>query len=1203
MLLKNSNLYAERIYAEHPLGLWPLDDDISFLQLFSDNQQDLLNGSLWGYTNLNTENPELYDFIPITSSPQSRFSLSSSPSLLTEIASVFSVSSSSSFSSDKETACFSAHVYQESIFISYFEIGISYDGQEYKTEHSFGSEIGWKKLSHTFNIPENKNISFFIKVKFSEASFATEADYKFQINGVSLGQWSEQYNSTSRGFNDLSVPNEISHIINASSSYTCLVADSYGLNDSYNGYYLLKDKEIYARNSGIPLVYGSKNSTKILEAEDNNPSIILPGIGFLNESGKYNSYTLEAWIRLDNLSASPVKIIGPVFSDDGLYVEEGFISIRVGGKYIKSYFVGKWYRPMLVHFKYSEEYVYLYINGEEVISQAIEIDKVSLAENEVNGSSQDWIGVYGNDLINPFEIDCISIIPYSLPLEMAKRRFVYGQGVEDVEVSTSVFSSRKILFDYSNSVYASNIIYPDMNRWKDAFSTNLNTNSSFLSAPNYELPFFQSNNSLITYDIWKEANKEENINYPDNFKYFKIKPSTEIDPESYKTSLFFNNINVIDDRLRSVFGVFKSDLSVETQQPIFVFGSNSSVESLRVVLDPDLIKIDGGNSSTEVFDDQIDYGQFDEISFSGTDDFGSSAITEDNDGFILKYIYKSYTGQETTIYQELIDKSEYFVAGIDIREIQTRYNSIIGNFFSSTENISFTVGQYESYEFLGNIYGVHFNNDFFFEKDIAQYFENGTMIQEESSNQVSLELLDYTANYSLIPLADQNIFNLDVGVSGYWEDIQPLSYFGKYIDMSDGSKKYDLDMIQFNIDSPNSYENNSSVKSYITLKDFSNANTKQYSDYNNIEELGDNKVIDFNYQTYNNTKYEVANKTIVMTPRENFERYYLGIHLEIKVRGINQKSFILRRVELSSMSFNDSSPTKIGSRNSEFIYPFSREKYLFNYKEKNPITIYKDSSPYLYLTDDSGIHVNEYDTSYTRGVFIPINKNKVNEYNLGSFQAWIRYQENIFDDGIKKIMSVKIPESSIEFYLFPEIDGKRATVKSYDYRTGKELKNVVYFQDGKKIDYPVIYPKRWTAIAMSFLDTLNFSNYTGRIELYDKILFNNITTYTYSTSISNISKTVFGKWFQVISSELESGVNNSWDTWSRPEGQINRNTWKDSSSTTQENQFTINGEQIYNSQIGLSVSVTDDTSRLSLYSNGADVLTEVIWKTIEKSPV
>jgi hypothetical protein len=96
---------------------------------------------------------------------------------------------------------------------------------------------------------------------------------------------------------------------------------------------------------------------------------------------------------------------------------------------------------------------------------------------------------------------------------------------------------------------------------------------------------------------------------------------------------------------------------------------------------------------------------------------------------------------------------------------------------------------------------------------------------------------------------------------------------------------------------------------------------------------------------------------------------------------------------------------------------------------------------------------------------------------------------------------------------------------------------------------------------------------------------------------------VFGKWFQVISSELESGVNNSWDTWSRPEGQINRNTWRDSSATTQENQFTINGEQIYNSQIGLSVSVTDDTSRLSLYSNGADVLTEVIWKTIEKSPV
>ena len=718
MLLKNSNLYSERIYSEHPLGLWSLDDNISFLQLFSENEQNLLDETLWSYSNLNSELSELYDFVPIDGSPQSRFSLSSSPSILTEISSIFSISSSSNFSTDKKTACFSAHIYQTSIFISYFKIGISYAGKTYETEYSFGSEIGWHKISHTFDIPENENINFFIKTKFSESSFATEQDYKFQINGVSLGQWSEQYNSTSIGFTDISLPNELSNVVNSSSSYTCLVADSYGLDNSLNGYYLIKNKEIYSANSGLPMVYGSKNSTKILVAEDNNPSIIIPGCGFLNESGKYNSYTLEAWIRLDNVSLDPIKIIGPVFSDDGIYVEEGFISIRVGEKYIKSYFVGKWYRPMLVHFKYSENYIYLYVNGEEVISEAIDVSKIYLPENELDGLSQDWIGIYGNDLIDPFEIDCISIIPYSLPIEMAKRRFVYGQGVEEVEISTSAFSSKKILFDYSNAEYASNMIYPDMNKWKDAFSTNLNTNSSFLSPPNYDLPIFQSNNSLINYDFWKERNKEENINSPDNFKYFKIKPFSQIDSSTYDTSLFFKNINVIDDRLRSITGVFKSDESIEKQQPIFLFNNNSSLESLRVVLDPDLIVVDGGDSSGNFIENEINYGNFNTEIFLGTDDFGSSENVNDTENFILKYIYKSYTGQETIIHQEVIKKFEYFNVGIDLKELQTKYNSIIGNFFSSTENISLTIGKYEEYEFLGRIYLIHFNNDFFFEKII-----------------------------------------------------------------------------------------------------------------------------------------------------------------------------------------------------------------------------------------------------------------------------------------------------------------------------------------------------------------------------------------------------------------------------------------------------------------------------------------------------
>ena len=44
-MITNSNLYAERVFSEHPLALWPLDEEISFLKHLSDAQQNLSDGS------------------------------------------------------------------------------------------------------------------------------------------------------------------------------------------------------------------------------------------------------------------------------------------------------------------------------------------------------------------------------------------------------------------------------------------------------------------------------------------------------------------------------------------------------------------------------------------------------------------------------------------------------------------------------------------------------------------------------------------------------------------------------------------------------------------------------------------------------------------------------------------------------------------------------------------------------------------------------------------------------------------------------------------------------------------------------------------------------------------------------------------------------------------------------------------------------
>lgn len=1247
MAIKNSNLYAEKIFAEHPLALWTLDDDISFLQLFSDSQQDFFNENFWLYENLNKEIVEEYSITPISNSPQARFSAASSGVFTSKIQSVFTLSSSSFFSDEKTTACFSAHVYQPSIYISGFEIGIEYDEDEEYSSYAFGTNIEWHKLSHTFEIPNNKNINFFIRIFFLDDEFASMSDFEFQTNGVSLGQWSEQYNSSSKGFNDVAIPLEIQHVVSSSSFYTSTIADAYGLDNSLNGYYLIKNKQIYAENSGLPLAFGSQNSTKITKAPDNNPSIILPGMGFLNESGRYNSYTLEAWIRLDNLSADKIKIIGPILSQDGIYVEEGYLSIRVGGIFIKSYFVGKWYRPMLVHFKYNESYVSVYINGEEVIFENINSESINFPPYDVDGKVQDWIGIYGNDLVNPFEIDCVSILPYDLPLEMAKRRFVYGQGVGEIEFSNPIYKAETILFDYPTSEYASNFIYPDMNRWKDALVINLDTSSSYITPIDYDLPLFQSRSQSL-YDYWLEGNMLENINNPDNFDYFMIKPTSSsaiIEP-----ALFYESINITNEPTHSISGVFKSNDLVELQQPLMIFNNKSTYESLRIILDPDYLIVDGGNSQTSQFDDENDYGLAETIVFFGTDDFGDSSNQPDEEIFLLKYIYTDYDGAETLLHQEVVSRNNYFNVGINFVDFQNEHYESMGNFFSSPENISLTIGKYENDNFLGRIYCIHFSNSFTYEKDLSTFFLNGVVKQITETVPVYEYLIEHTSTYSLIPFAEQDNFLLDIGVSGYWEDMQPLSYFGKYVYDENDEKYYDLDLLQINIDAPKNFipdasQNNyilnydalqlgyaqyndmqsegsyldlqgidvdyslnrieTSVQSFVTFKHFSDAINKQYSSFTNLEPIPSSLIIEFKGNEYENTKYEFNDKAVIIPPEEDFQNYYLGLHVEIKVRGIKNKRFLIRRLEIASLAFNDNSPTEIGSKYSEHVSLFTRVGENFNYKLPNPVTIYKDTSPFLYLTDDSGMMCNPFDVSAsaTRGFYSNINKNEDASYIFGALQSWIRFPYSSIGNDNIPVMSIKQENKSIDFYIEPEVGGQRGFIYAYDSSTGLRKNDIVYFQDGQVVDSLVIYPMRWTSINSSFLDPLLFDNFNGRVEFYEGILFNNISKFIYSNNAVNTFKQIFSRWYQVFYNQSNLPEVNTWGEIETPLEATGSNTWRQSTASLQANQYTINGQQIYNNQTGLSVSVTDDTSRLNIYSNGSDILTEVVWKTLEKSPV
>jgi hypothetical protein len=126
-----------------------------------------------------------------------------------------------------------------------------------------------------------------------------------------------------------------------SAGISIVTADSYGISESYNGYYIIDNKKMLATNSNLPMVFGSSNITNIRPpVSPGMPSIVIPGKGFLNSTGKYLEMTAEFWLRVYTQSTNPIRIFGPINSEDGLYVEEEFLTLRIG-KYTKSYFIGK----------------------------------------------------------------------------------------------------------------------------------------------------------------------------------------------------------------------------------------------------------------------------------------------------------------------------------------------------------------------------------------------------------------------------------------------------------------------------------------------------------------------------------------------------------------------------------------------------------------------------------------------------------------------------------------------------------------------------------------------------------------------------------------------------------------------------------------------------------------------------------------------
>jgi hypothetical protein len=1123
-----SNLYVERASSEHPLALWSLNEENDYFSIISDeerkvylfNQWEIVEGEATPYPSdalLNT---------PFINSDTTKFEAFAPDD---ETGSFFAKAKfdfTPRLASGFESLSFGFFAYVDSARIETVSFGYTYldfENNEQEVVSTFPINVQgvWEQFLDTFVMPPSdaQNAKFIIR--FTTRTGGVEGDYNVYLNGITAGHWAEDFMSTSFGVVPSSMPIDIA----LPSTLQVSPAFPYGGSGDV-AYYISSENKLRSKNFGIPLVYGSSEVTKIYPNNVGGvdyPSLIFPGYGFLNQRGKNNDYTVEMWLRINSATSLTKKIFGPIASEDGLYVDGAFLTLRIGKAY-GSHFVGEWYRPMLIHIRVVKGTAVVVINGEEVISLDVADALENLPEETLDEKNQDWLGVYAYQDIPLIDMDSFSIYPYGIPTQVSKRRFVWGQAVPPPEQTNSAVNAVTAFNDYAFANYAANYNYPDFANWRQAFFSNVDADARALKMPQYQLPAFRLVDRTVQ-DLFNELQAIEPTSDSDdqlNRKYFTL--GLDESPEEH---IYFEDLKILNDRLSTVYGVFKTD-GLDENKP--------------------LIKITNKNSKDNFL-----------ISINGTE---------------ITYL-SDINNIKTVIATKTVAVNKKFTVGINLKNISNKEIFGIKAFFTDVSFLDMYIAGDASSKFTGKIYKVGldagYNN-----KNIETYYGlDGVFLQDETTAEA---MYKHTANYTLVPINKYGVFFADIAVSGYWEDYVPLSYFAKYVLDSDGNKRYDLDFLQFNLDfpEPNSqsvieevgewkyedlraryrspvvllyrdlnnkfftkWENyqdmkedsvktiffnteNATLRSYISFQQLTDGANKNLIDFEEKAKPLANEVLDPDTSSLDWTKtaYEITTGSIIYPPKTvrrivndvqedqpiNFKNLAIVYHLDFKSEGIIHQPIKIKELQLASQVLERTRLTPVGSKFGVPVFYYNRPGFYFNLKAKNPIATYKKSTPHLYLNRQSGWKLRgNFDINTNRGLAMPINRSAAQNTEVSSVQLWVRFSEKEFPGERVKIFSITHNFGVYDFYMQGDPSLLRAEVFGVEKETGQLLTSLSYFVNGKKMIKPYIVKEEWAVLSVEFPDLLNFSGKAGILNLNGPLTYNNMS-YNLATNLErNVS--------------------------------------------------------------------------------------------------
>lgn len=1199
-----SNTYVEKVNSEHPLAVWMLNDVVDYVSFFTETNRQFENAAQWTLTNATASNETPPPDVPIRDTHVSRI-VGNSPTTPTMEIEAETVSSVllSTFNTDLKNFALGFHLFIDTPYATSISYGYTYvdsisglpeEVLETESINALESET-WRFFAHTFEIPPvyATNIKIVIRITVTDDGLS-----EFLINGLTFGQWNEEFNKTSVGVNPVSLPSNIAVFDNAE----CMPALPYGAS-SLNAYYIADNNTLYATNYGLPLVYGSSNVTKItpyIKTSINYPSLIFPGYGFLNQRGKYNEYTVEMWIRINSDTIEAHRIFGPIASNDGLYIEGPYLTLVIGNKH-QSHYVGEWFRPMLIHIKYIENNATVFVNGEEVISENFVESDLNFPEEFSNaGKNQDWLGIYAYPKTTPLQLDSFAIYSYSVPLEVAKRRFVWGQGVVPPETTNASLNATTAFNDYSFANYAVNYNYPDFASWRQAFFSNITTSSNYLQVADYDLPvLYTSDNTTDSTWLLDLQTLESAV----EDKYYTFRPNSLWNTRS--CYLYFSNFGILNDPVESFYGVFESD----------------------------------GTSSNEVLAKIV------------------NTITNDYFTIKLNNLTLTYSinisGTNTTIATKTITANQKFTAGFNISNLSSQPINGINKFFSNEGSLRLYFGGDGSSTFKGKMYRTGFDAAYNNRKINTLYDTVGIF---NNNLTTANTLMSHTANYTYLVYEKYGIFFADIAVAGYWEDYMPLTYFARYVEDYEGNKSYEVDSIQINLDYPEPLEKDSievtdewnygelnaeyadpvqltyaeldnsfytgwedyedmaqqsikyyyydtagnPIRSYVSFQYITNGANKNLVDFTNFATARVKGTVDpaLIVGDWEDTAYEVVDGTIIYPPKidkngnpVNINQLALVYHLDFATEGQEHHPVIFRDLQLASQVLEKTKFTEVGTRFGVPVYPYTKSSQLyFDYKAKNPISIYKGSTPYLYTSSHSGWKIKgTFNQFVDRGFTLPVNTQKGDSVKVSAVQMWIRFSDKSFPTGDVVIFSVDHKDDIYDFYVHGDNTLQRGYIFGKSRTTGAILDNVSYYINGYPVDTPYIINADWAVLGIAFNGLIDFSQYSGRINLNGPLTYNNISYYL-ATNLELSQRVLERAWSQVD--------DQTWDFWE------NNYNWDEVQTISTTNFYNIDPSAIYARYVGTNRIVVDDNvDGILVDPDNIKVYGDVGWFTSTKIPV